>query len=293
MNSNLKFTNVTKSFKDFYLGPISLELEKGKVLALVGPNGSGKTTTLDCISGMMQQDSGKIEVCGYDNNPNEVKWKNLFGYITSEPVLIKTMTGAEFLKYLSQYYKSWDFERMENLISRLEFPENMKITKLSTGNKTKLEIISALSMNPRLLLLDEPTNALDPIVRDAFLDIIFEYMQNEDNSIIWSTHIITEVGSIADDFAFLIDGKIMEISSKTDLTDNWRKIIISRELDKSQIPGIIEINPVDNIFEIITCNYPASMEYLKKSNIEILNEYYMNIENICIKNLQRYKLEIE
>jgi ABC-2 type transport system ATP-binding protein len=292
MNSNLKFTNVKKTFKDFTLGPISFELEKGKVLALVGPNGSGKTTTLDCVSGMMQQDSGKIEVCGYENNPNEVQWKNLFGYVTSEPVLIKTMTGTEFLKYIAQYYKSWDFNRMNSLISRLEFPEELKIHKLSTGNKTKLEIISALSMNPRLLLLDEPTNALDPIVRDVFLDIIFEFMTNEENSIIWSTHIITEVGSIADEFAFLIDGLIREISSKIDLTENWRRIIVHEELNKKIIPGVCEIIQADNSFEICTWNYPATIEYLKKSNIEILNEYYMNIENICIKNLQRYKTEL-
>lgn len=293
MNFNLKLEDVKKAFMGFSLGPISLELEKGKVMALIGPNGAGKTTTLDCISGIMNQDSGKIEVCGFDNNPNDKKWKNLFGYVTSEPALIKTMTGIGFLKYLSKYYYNWNFEIMNNLINKLEFPESQKIQQLSSGNKTKLEIISALSINPQLLLLDEPTNALDPIIRDIFLEIIFNFMSNEVNSVIWSTHIIPEVSTIADEFAFLINGQICEISSKTDLTDNWRKIIVKSDRILKNIPEVHEIIQVENSYELYSSYYSITEEYLRESNIEILEEYYMNIENICVKNLQKYKQEMK
>ncbi len=289
MNPILKLTDVKKSFKNFLLGQISFELEPGKVLALVGPNGAGKTTTMDCISGLMQPDEGKIEICGTLTNPNDKSWKYLFGYVCSEPVFIKTMTGKEFLSFVSKYYPSWNFELMNLLITKMEFDKYEKIGKLSTGNKTKLEIISALSINPKLLLLDEPTNSLDPIIRDVFLDIIYDFMSNEENSVMWSSHIIPEVSCIADDFAFMDKGKICEISTKTDLTENWRKIIVKSGNELNRIPKVCEIIKSDNNYELYSSNFAITAEYLKNANIEIVNEYYMNIETICIKNLQKYK----
>ncbi len=291
MKYNLKVTDVKKGFKNFLLGAISFQLEQGKVLALVGPNGAGKTTTLDCISGILYPDSGKIEVCGIETNLNDKNWKFEFGYVSSEPVFIKSMNGEEFLKFISKYYPKWNFNLMADLIEKLEFNTNERIDKLSTGNKTKLEIITAMSIESKLLLLDEPTNALDPIIRDRFIDIVFDYMSNEENSVIWSTHIISEVSKIADEFAFLHNGKIYEISSKNDLTENWRRIIIKQDLQVEDIPDACEIQKIDNHFEIYTSNFQNTVEYLKKNNIEIINEYFMNIETICLKNLEKYKRE--
>lgn len=288
---NLKLNNVKKGFKNFLLGSLNFELEQGKVLALIGPNGAGKTTTLDCITGILQPDSGKIEICGIETNPNSKDWRFFVGYVSSEPVFINSMSGYDFLNFISKYYPKWNFEMMKKLINILEFKPNDKIQSLSTGNKTKLEIISALSTNPKLLLLDEPTNALDPIIRDRFMDIIYDCISDEENSVIWSTHIISEVGSIADDFAFLNDGILYEISSKIELTENWRKIIVKSTTNIVDIPDICDIYQVDNHFELYTCNFKSTSEFLKNSNIEMINEYYMSIENICIKNLEKYKKE--
>ncbi len=288
---NLKLNNVKKGFKNFLLGSLNFELEQGKVLALVGPNGAGKTTTLDCISGILFPDSGTIEICGIETNPNTKDWKYNFGYVSSEPIFINSMNGDEFLNFISKYYPKWNYELMKKLTSILEFNSNEKILTLSTGNKTKLEIISALSTNPKLLLLDEPTNALDPIIRDRFLDIIYDFMADEENSAIWSTHIISEVGIIADDFAFLNDGVLYEISSKIELTENWRKIIVKSTTNTIDIPDVCDIQKVDNHIELYTSNFKSTTEFLKNSNIEIINEYYMSIENICIKNLEKYKNE--
>lgn len=293
MNLNLKLVGVRKKYKSFYLGPISLELEKGKVLALIGQNGAGKTTTLDCISGVSYRDEGTIEVCGYDANPNEKKWKNCFGYVSAEPVAINTMTGTNFLKYISKYYDKCNYQLMDHLIKKLEFPVNETIYKLSTGNKTKLEIISAMSFCPTLLLLDEPTNALDPIVRDAFLEIIFDFMKDENNSIIWSTHIVSEVAKIADDFAFICNGVITEVSSKIELTENWRKILIKQTEYLENIPDVVELQEDDGRIELISRDYNATMSFLKESKIDIVDEYYMSLENICLKNLQFFKSEFE
>lgn len=292
MNVNLKLNNVKKSFNSFQLRRINLELAQGRVMALVGPNGAGKTTTLDCIAGIMFPDSGEIEICGIKQNPNTKDWKFNFGYVSSEPIFINTMTGENFLKFVSKYYPSWNFNYMIELIEKLEFDSSVKIHKLSTGNKTKLEIITALSYQPKLLLLDEPTNALDPIIRDRFIEIIFDYMNNEENSVIWSTHIINEVSEIADEFAFLNNGELFEISSKVDLTENWRKIIIPAINEITDIPALIEYEIVDGKLEIITSNYENLIKYLKNNNIEVIDEYYMNVETIAIKNLERYKKEV-
>lgn len=292
MNNNLKLIDVKKSFNSFLLRRINLELVQERVMALLGPNGTGKTTTLDCIAGIMFPDSGEIEICGIKQNPNTKDWKFNFGYVSSEPIFINTMTGENFLKFVSKYYPSWNFNYMIELIEKLEFDPNVKIHKLSTGNKTKLEIITALSYQPKLLLLDEPTNALDPIIRDRFIEIIFDYMNNEENSVIWSTHIINEVSEIADEFAFLNNGELFEISSKVDLTENWRRIIIPARNEITDIPDLIDYENVDGKMEIISSNYDNTFNYLNNNNIEIFDEYYINIETIAIKNLERYKKEI-
>jgi ABC-2 type transport system ATP-binding protein len=291
MNPILKLSNVKKYFSNFTLGSINFELEYGKVLALVGPNGAGKTTTMDCISGILQPNTGDIEICGKKTNPKDKSWKYFFGYVCSEPVFINTMTGKEFLNYVSKYYPKWNTELMNKLISVLEFNPDEKIHKLSTGNKTKLEIISAISTNPYLLLLDEPTNNLDPIIRDRFIDVIFDFMSDDEHSVMWSTHIIPEVSHIADEFAFLNVGKFCEISSKIDLIENWRRIIVNNDSNLQNDTYLAEINPADNNFEIFTCKYDETLEFLKNNNIEIINDYYMNIESICLKNLQKYKNE--
>ena len=104
MSMNLKLSGVRKGFANFLLGAIDLELEEGKVLALIGPNGAGKTTTMDCISGILQPDKGEIEICGIRTSPKTKDWKYNFGYVMSEPVFINSMTGSEFLKFVSKYY---------------------------------------------------------------------------------------------------------------------------------------------------------------------------------------------
>ncbi len=291
MSINLKLSGVRKGFANFTLGALDLELEEGKVLALIGPNGAGKTTTMDCISGLIQPDKGEIEICGIPTSPKTKDWKYNFSYVMSEPVFINSMNGNEFLKFVSKYYPAWNFELMEKLISTLEFNPNEIINKLSTGNKTKLEIISAFSINPKLLLLDEPTNSLDPIVRDRFIEMMFDFMLDESRSVLWSTHIISEVSNVADDFAFLNNGIIHEVSSKTDLTENWRRLIVRSNLEFHNVPFVVENTKTENELEIFTSNFKETIEFLKEYDAEIINEYYMNIETICIKNLQKYKLE--
>jgi ABC-2 type transport system ATP-binding protein len=291
MSKNLKLSGVRKGFANFLLGAIDLELEEGKVLALIGPNGAGKTTTMDCISGILQPDKGEIEICGIKASPKTKDWKYNFGYVMSEPVFINSMTGSEFLKFVSKYYPAWNFELMNQLLETLEFNPNEVIGKLSTGNKTKLEIISAMSINPKLLLLDEPTNNLDPIIRDRFIELMFDFMLDESHSVLWSTHIITEVSNVADDFAFLNNGKIYEVSSKTDLTENWRRLIVKSNLEFQDVPHVVEMNRTTNEYEMFTSNFKGTIDFLKEYDVEILNDYYMSIETICIKNLQKYKLE--
>jgi len=219
MNPILKLTDVKKSFRNFRLGPVSFELEPGKVLALVGPNGSGKTTTMDCISGIMLPDSGKIEICGIETNPNDKKWKYLFGYVCSEPSFIKTMTGKEFLSFVSKYYPDWNFDLMNHLIEKMEFDKYEKIGKLSTGNKTKLEIISALSISPKLLLLDEPTASLDPAATRSVEEIIRNAAQSG-IKILMASHDLGQVRRLAGDVVFMVRGTVREQALAEDFLKN-------------------------------------------------------------------------
>ena len=132
MNNAFKLTELTKSFPEFKLGPINLELEPGKVLGYVGPNGSGKSTTMHCMVGLIKADSGKTEIFGRENDPNKVDWKFDIGYVGDKHVFYENWNGEKNLKFISQFYPSWSDEKANELIKRFELPIEKRAKDLSS-----------------------------------------------------------------------------------------------------------------------------------------------------------------
>ena len=219
-----KIENVAKSYNDYKLGNINLELEPGMVQGYIGPNGAGKSTTLHCITGLVKPEEGKIEIFGRENDPDDIRWKYDIGYVGDKLYFFDCWTAEKNLKIVSKFYPEWNENYAAELIKRFDLPLKKKVKELSTGNKVKLALVNALAHKPRLLLLDEPTSGLDPLIRNEVLEVLFEVIENGDKSIFYSTHILSDINQLADELVFINDGKIFLKTPKDELTEKWRTI---------------------------------------------------------------------
>lgn len=289
MNNAFQLTELTKHFPEFKLGPVNLELEPGKVLGYVGPNGSGKTTTMHCMVGLVKADSGKTEIFGQLNDPNKVDWKYDIGYVGDKHVFYENWSGEKNIKFISQFYPSWSDKMATELIKRFELPIEKKAKELSTGNRVKLSLVQVLSRFPKLLILDEPTSGLDPVVRTELLDVLFEVLEDGERSIFYSTHILTDISRLADDLAFIDKGKIKLQSPKDDLTENWRKISFKLNENNAKFKSVINVENEANNYKVISKDFNSTVDQLKQVGAQNIQETRMGIDEIAVYILKEKK----
>ena len=289
MTKAFSFRDVVKTYPEFRLGPLNLELEPGIVLGYIGPNGSGKTTTMHCLTGLVKAESGEMEIFGRRNNPHKPEWKLDIGYVGDVHVFYERWTGEKNLKFLSQFYPDWSDERALELAKRFRLPLNKRAKDLSSGNRVKLSLIGALAHSPRLLLLDEPTSGLDPVVRTEVLDTLFEILEDGERAIFYSTHILSDITRLADELAFLDDGQVIQRSAKDDLTDRWRKISfrLDRKLDK--VEGVVTDQQEGKDHQVISLDVGSTMQQLRDLGAKNIQENRMTIDEIAVQILKGYE----
>ncbi|MEK4228784.1 ABC transporter ATP-binding protein [Solibacillus sp. FSL H8-0538] len=205
---------LTKKFDGFALQNVSFTLKKGTVMGFIGENGSGKSTTIKCILNLLHKDAGTIAVFGNNHLINEVRWKEQVGVVFDDIHFPDMFTAKHVNSFMKKMYKQWDDPYFMQLLQQFHIPQKKKVKQLSRGMKMKLSIAVALAHHPKLLLLDEPTSGLDPIVRDEILDLLLDFMQDEEHSILFSSHITSDLEKIADDITFIHKGKILFSENK-------------------------------------------------------------------------------
>ncbi|MCB9066947.1 MAG: ABC transporter ATP-binding protein [Calditrichae bacterium] len=286
MSSAFELRNIIKRYPDFQLGPLSLSVEPGTVLGYIGPNGSGKTTTMHCMTGLVKPDSGDIEIFGRRNDPNQPDWKFDIGYVGDVHVFYENWTAAKNLKFLSKFYPNWSDEYMMNLVQRFKLPLDRKAKALSTGNRVKLALVSALAHRPKLLLLDEPTAGLDPVVRTEVLDILFEVLEDGDRAIFYSTHILSDIARLADELAFLDNGSIKLRTAKELLTDHWRRISFRLPQHQQVISGVVSHKNEGAEHQVISADHEITLRQLRELGAENIYENRMSIDEISVEILK-------
>ncbi|NVF12032.1 ABC transporter ATP-binding protein [Anaerococcus sp. AGMB00486] len=212
MTYAIEIKNLNKSYKNFSLKSINLRLEEGIVMGLIGENGAGKTTLIRSILGFTSY-KGDIKIFGKGMNKG---LKEDIGVVIGDKFFIEKLKLKKIDEVMNSFYKNWDSNYFFDLCKKLEIPDK-SFKKLSAGNKVKLKIATALSHKPRLLILDEPTSGLDPIVRAEILDIFFDYIRNDGVSILFSTHITSDLEKIADCIAYISNGKLVFKDYKDDI----------------------------------------------------------------------------
>lgn len=284
-----RLSNVVKTYPEFRLGPLNLELEPGIVLGYIGPNGSGKTTTMHCMVGLVKADSGEVEIFGRKNDPNKPEWKLDIGYVGDLHVFYENWSAEKNLRFLSQFYPNWSNQFMEELIKRFELPVQKKAKELSSGNRVKLSLIAALSHSPKLLLLDEPTAGLDPVVRTEVLNTLFEILEDGERAIFYSTHILTDISRLADDLAFLDNGKLKLRIAKDDLTDNWRRISFKLSHNDIKLDAIVNHIHEGNDHQVISSNHEVTLRQLNELGAHNIQENRLGIDEIAVEILKENK----
>ena len=279
----LSLHGLVKKYRDFTLGPIDFDLEPGKVVGLVGPNGAGKTTTLNLCSGMLRQNQGSIKIFGIENNPNDASWKFKIGFVADEHVFYEYWSVERNLKYISEFYPEWSWDRAYELAKRFKLDLKKRVNRLSKGNRAKLALIQVLAYSPKLLLLDEPSSGLDPIVRSEFLDVLWEENEKGDSAILYSTHILSDIGRIADELAFLSNGKLIKRIPKDELLDKWRYISFMCETDITVIADVVEIKRSGNSYMVTSSNHESTSKFLGEKGIQITQSTPLSIDEIAVQ----------
>ena len=275
----LELENVTKSFgKRKVIDNISLEVKEGEIYGFLGPNGSGKTTTIKMILNLIDLDDGKITVNGHDTKKQFEKAMECIGAIVENPDMYKYMTGRENLK-LHARIRNIDSKRIQEMLELVDLKERAddKVGKYSLGMKQRLGLALTLLHKPKVLVLDEPTNGLDPAGIKKLRDILKEIAHKEGVAVFVSSHILTEMQLMCDKVAVIDNGKIVKVENIKGTETSQTEALELRVKDKEKAVQIlkekfeIEAKIEDNNLEItiLTDQVPAVVKELALANVEI------------------------
>ncbi|WP_290776421.1 ABC transporter ATP-binding protein [Anaerofustis sp.] len=284
MEYTLEVNNLTKRYKDFEIKDISLNIPKGSVVGLIGENGAGKSTFINSILNINCPEEGEIKIFGKDLRMYEKEIKEDIAVIFDKSHYNEGFTPKFVGKMLSKIYKNWDGEKYSALLKEFNIPENKKIKKFSKGMTMKFEFAAALSHNPKFLILDEATSGLDPVFRDEILDILRDFTEDEEHSILISSHITSDLDKISDYIAFIHEGRLQFIKTYEDIHDNYGIISCKKEFfDNLNSDDIVA-------YKKETFGYKV----LVKNRIEIMNIYKdLNITNASIEDVMLFYIKGE
>ncbi|HAE41428.1 MAG TPA: sodium ABC transporter ATP-binding protein [Clostridiales bacterium] len=221
MESILKINNLSKKYGEFSLENISFKLEPGYIMGFIGPNGAGKTTTIKLIMNLIQKDSGEVKIFDEDLMDHEVKIKDRIGFVYDQCNYYETFKIKDNVKLIAPFYSKWNWNTFDNYLKRFKLNPDQKLSQLSQGMKIKFQLAIALSHDADFLLMDEPTSGLDPVFRSEILDILKEYIEQGERSVLFSTHITTDLEKIADYVTFINDGQMVFSTDKDNILDQY------------------------------------------------------------------------
>jgi ABC-2 type transport system ATP-binding protein len=224
--------NLVKQFgPKTVLDKLTLRIPRGRVIGLVGTNGAGKSTLIKCLLGLLRPTAGSCRLFDEDSWPLGDSAKARFGYVPQEVQLYPWMKVKHLVRYVGAFYPKWDDAWVETLLDRWEVPRDDRFGPLSTGQKQKLALVLALGHHPELLILDEPVASLDPVARRRFLESILEIAADERHTVLFSTHITSDLERVASHVAILKEGRIVYNDDLDALKERVKRLRIESRAD--------------------------------------------------------------
>ena len=221
MEQAIRVEQLTKHFKEFTLDHVSFSLPKGYIMGLIGKNGSGKTTTIQLLLRMLAKDDGHISILGKQVEAQEQAIKQEIAVVFDDVFFVESWKVRDVESAIAPFYPLWDSTLYHQYVSQFQLSLDKSIQDLSRGMKMKLMLAVALSRKAKLLILDEPTSGLDPVARDELMDILLRYVEDAEHSVLFSTHITTDLDKIADYLTVLQNGKVFYSGEKDALKEQY------------------------------------------------------------------------
>jgi ABC-2 type transport system ATP-binding protein len=240
MENILELNSVSKHYKGFTLDNVSFTIPAGYIAGMIGPNGAGKTTIIKLMMNLIRKDGGEIKVFGKDNIEHEEEIKSRIGFVYDEPNFYYDLKLNELKNVVALFYKEWSDTTFAELADKFELPLKKRFKKLSHGFKMKFWLAVALSHNADLIILDEPTSGLDPVFRRELLDHMSGIIQDENKSVLFSTHITSDLERIADYIIFIMNGKIVFSTTKDEILEKWGVVKAGSEILNEENRGLFK-----------------------------------------------------
>ncbi len=267
MTYSLQVNNLNKTLSGFSLEDISFNIPSGSIVGLIGENGSGKTTTIKNLLNIMKKDSGDVIFWDKSFDNHEITIKEELGVVMDEIFFPNNFTPIMINKVLNNTYKNWDEEKFFSYLEKFKLPKDKIFKEYSKGMQMKLSISSALSHKAKMIILDEPTSGLDPIIRSEILDEFLDFIQDEECSILFSTHITSDLDRIADYIIFIHEEKIVFSKDREELLTDYGVVhTTEEELDKIPKKLILRIMKNDFSVSVLVRNrYELSEQFIVDS----------------------------
>lgn len=271
----IEIQDVRKNIDDFRLGPIDLKIEPGTITALVGNNGSGKSTLLKLIMNLANLNGGAIRVLGKPVDGNDESWKRQVTFQPQKQVGWNAYTGSDLKKLIAPLYTKWDDKLFDRMIKLFDLSLDKRFGKLSPGMQQKLSLSLALPRKTDILILDEPTASLDIPSKALFMDILVEWMEQEDRAVILTTHQADDLRKLADYLFLMEDGQAVGHYEKDVLAAGYRRYWLS-EMPAEAVPG--ELLRLGS--ELVSENPDETEQFLLTQDIEVIDHKSLELEEI-------------
>ncbi len=220
----LEIQNLRKVYPGFTLDGVSFDVEEGSIMGFIGRNGAGKTTTIKSVLNLVHADGGRVFFEGKDLWANETECKKQIGLVLGEFNFYKRKKLRSIAAVTKRFYPDWDETTYQKLLRRFSLDPEKKVSELSQGMRVKFAVTLALSHKAKLLILDEPTSGLDPVSRDELLDIFRDIIEDGEHSILFSTHIISDLEKCADYITYIKGGRILVSTDADSFKDAYRLV---------------------------------------------------------------------
>ncbi len=292
--SAITLSHVSKRYRHFTLSDISLDFPRGTVVGLIGPNGAGKSTIMRIMMGLVAPDSGSVSVLGQPISSNQAAAKREIGYFSEDMRLYKRESIGWHLQFVRSVFPGWDDDYASQLLSRFGLNPEQHVKGLSQGQRVKAVLLLLLARRPQLLILDEPTNGLDPVARHEILTELMRVVEDENRTVLFSSHNTQDVEKLSDSITFIDRGRVIASRGRDEFLEQWRRIRLQApaEWNVPAMPGI-RLESQFRSQRVISMDQfdQAALDALQASGATLEGVERMTLEEIFVSCVMRGREE--